>query len=265
MKPVYDDGRGIVLYHGDCLTVMPYLIERGVKVDAVICDPPYGSTSCSWDTVIPFVDMWRNIKALNKPKAATVLFGSQPFTSLLIASNIKDFKYEIVWDKVNRYTGAQMANERPMKRHENIAIFYGGQGVYNKQYRQGAAYYRPRNNPSGLGQHIHGDTAYRRIATTNDGNHNPCSILAIEADNKIEMGKHPTQKPVALMRYLIRTYTNPGDTILDFTCGSGTTLEAAKIEGRKCIGIERDTGKDGESLGYIDYAIQRLSQEVLPL
>lgn len=257
MKPVYEHA-GITLYRGDCLTVMPHLIEQGVNVDAVICDPPYGTTACGWDVVIPFDDMWRNIKALNKKHAPSVLFGSQPFTSLLVASNIKEFKYQWIWNKKLAGNGI-IANVQPLKIHEDVCVFGDGAINYNPQMTQGVGRYK-----GGI-KDKHGTFGGASSDVVWNDTYHPVSILEYSGAGMRNERRHPTQKPVALMRYLIRTYTNPGDTVLDFTCGSGTTLLAAKLEGRKCIGIERDTGKDGESLGYIDYTIQRLAQEVMPL
>lgn len=250
------DRDGIVLYQGDCLDVMPYLISQGVKVDAVICDPPYATTGLSWDCLIPFDDMWRNIKALNKPKAATVLFGSQPFTSLLIASNMKDFKYELIWDK-GRGREPQLANVRPMKAHENICIFCDGKTTYNPQKTK-----LDRADKRGINPVSGGKQGIIKSYTNQPREYHdrfPLSVMNYAQDDNI----HPTQKPLALMQYLIRTYTNPGDTILDFTSGSGTTLHAAKLEGRKCIGIERDLDDRGNCLGYCEYSVERLRQNCM--
>jgi site-specific DNA-methyltransferase (adenine-specific) len=180
-----------------------------------------------------------------------VLTASQPFTTALIASNLKEFRYCLVWDKVNRYTGALAANRMPMKRHEDIAIFYRAQPTYNKQFREGKPYSVKRTG--GHGAHVGDKDADKVRIGVNDGNHNPCTILPIKADVKTEMGLHPTQKPVALMEYLIRTYTNPGDVVLDNTMGSGTTGVAAINTGRRFIGIERDAA-------YFAIARKRIEQ-----
>lgn len=251
MKPVYEQPE-ITLYRGDCLGVMPYLIEQGVKIDAVICDPPYGTTACSWDVVIPFDAMWRNIKGLLKPSGACVLFGSEPFSSLLRVSNFEWFRYDWVWNK-SIAGNPLIAKHQPLKIHEIISVFSQDPHHYYPEMRKGVM----RKKGGG-----HSNLLNMNLTSSVSDNYFPTSILDF---SNAERGFHPTQKPVALMRYLIRTYTNPGDTVLDFTCGSGTTLEAAKLEGRKCIGIERDTGKDGDSLGYIDYTIQRLAQSVMDL
>ena len=225
-----------MLHLGDCLDVMQGIPDG--SVDMVMTDPPFGTTACKWDSVIPFEPMWAQLKRITKPNGAIVLMASQPFTSSLIMSNVAMFRYEWIWDKVNKYTGALNANKMPMKRHENIAVFYSKLPAYNKQFRSG----KPFNSKNNGGHGVH--TVYGKGAesrqTINTGNHNPCSVLQIKGDNKKEAGLHPTQKPVALMEYLIRTYTNPGETVLDFTMGSGTTGVAAANTGRRFIGIEMD-------------------------
>lgn len=224
------------LMKGDCLEMMK-LIPNG-SVDMVLCDLPYGTTACTWDAVIPFDHLWAEYRRVAKRNAAIVLTASQPFTSALISSNFKDFRYCWVWDKVNKYTGALNANRMPLKRHEDIAIFYRALPTYNKQYREGKAYRTTQN--TGHGSHTqHGNNGVSRVCES-DGKHNPCSVIEIPADNKKELGLHPTQKPVALMEYLIRTYTDEGEIVLDNTMGSGTTGVAAANTGRKFIGIERD-------------------------
>jgi len=226
----------VMLHLGDCLDVMQDIPDG--SVDMVCTDPPYGTTACKWDAVIPFEPMWEQLKRIVKPNGAIVLMASQPFTSALVMSNVAMFRYEIIWDKVNKYTGALNANRMPMKRHENIAVFYSKLPTYNKQFRSGMPFKAKNNNGHGV-HTVYGKGAESR-QTVNTGSHNPCSVLEIKGDNKKEPGLHPTQKPVALMEYLIRTYTNPGETVLDFTCGSGSTGVAAANTGRRFIGIEMD-------------------------
>lgn len=228
-------GNGTFL-QGDCLELMNDLPAG--SVDMVLCDLPYGTTACSWDSVIPFAELWEQYWRVCKPNAAVVLTSAQPFTTALNASAIDYFKYEIIWDKVNRYTGALQANRRPMRRHENISVFSKGQTTYNKQFREGKPYSVKRTGGHGA-YHGEADKDVTRVGV-NDGKHNPCSVLEIKADVKTEMGRHPTQKPVALFEYLIRTYTNPGETVLDNTAGSGTTAIAAENSHRKWICMERD-------------------------
>lgn len=223
------------LYHGDCLEVMAGLPDA--SVDMILCDLPYGTTACKWDTVIPFEPLWAQYRRIAKRNAAIVLTASQPFTTALIASNMRDFRYCWVWDKVNRYTGALLANRMPMKRHEDIAVFYRAPPPYNKQYREGKPYTRNRaGHTTGMGEFT--TKGIKRLDTVNDGRHNPCTVLQIKADEGRSL--HPTQKPVALMEYLIRTYTHEGEVVLDNCMGSGTTGVACANTGRRFIGIERD-------------------------
>jgi site-specific DNA-methyltransferase (adenine-specific) len=219
-----------IIHEGDCLAVMATLPD--CSVDAVICDPPYGTTACKWDSVIPFAPMWEQLKRVAKPRAAIVLFGSQPFTSALVMSNPGMFKYTWVWEK-NVPTGFLNAKKQPMRWHEDISVFYRQQPTYNPQYREGVGYHVKVNSTKSqnYGQQ-------RNITSINDGTHYfPRDILRF--DNHNGGGKdHPTQKPVTLMEYLIRTYTNEGDTVLDFTCGSGSTGVACVNTDRHFIGIE---------------------------
>ena len=187
-----------------------------------------------------------------KPNGAIVMTASQPFTSALVMSNVAMFRHEWVWDKVNKYTGALQANKRRMRRHEDIIVFsIKPLNVYNKQFREGEPY--SVKITGGHGE-FNGNADIDKVRKViNTGQHNPCSVLDIKADNKKEAGLHPTQKPVALMEYLIRTYTNEGETVLDFTMGSGTTGVACKNLGRKFIGIELDQG-------YFDIAVKRIGE-----
>jgi len=226
----------IQLIKGECIEQMK-LIPSG-SVDAIITDPPYGTTACKWDSVIPFEPMWQELNRIIKPNGAIVLFGSEPFSSALRMSNIKNYKYDFVWNKVNRFTGALNSSFMPMKSHENIIIFVNkGKPTFNKQLREGKPYISKQTKGQGDFTQ-YGNT--KGHTTINKGGRNPCSIINIKADNKKESGLHPTQKPVELMEYLIKTYTNEGETVLDFTMGSGTTGVAAKNLNRNFIGIELD-------------------------
>lgn len=220
---------------GDCLEKMKDI--EGGSIDMILVDPPYGTTKCRWDSIIDLELMWVNIKRIIVNRGVIVITTCQPFTSLVVMSNIKWFKYDIIWDKVNLYTNFLNSKHQPLRRHENLLVFCNGKTrVFNKQYRDGQIY--NTDKLSGFGD------AYgkqRPHSSSNDGkHHNPCSIVPIKADLKIEKGLHPTQKPVALMEYLIKTYTDEGETVLDFAMGSGTTGVACKNLNRQFIGIEKD-------------------------
>ena len=238
------------LMHGDGLEWMKEIPDG--SVDMVLADPPYGTTACKWDTVIDLPLMWEQLKRVIKPNGAIVMTASQPFTSALVMSNVAMFRHEWVWDKVNKYTGALQANKRRMRRHEDIIVFsIKPLNVYNKQFREGEPY--SVKITGGHGE-FNGNADIDKVRKViNTGQHNPCSVLDIKADNKKEAGLHPTQKPVALMEYLIRTYTDERDTVLDFTMGSGTTGVACKNLGRDFIGIELDQG-------YFDITVKRIGE-----
>jgi len=230
MKPYYDDGNGIVIYHGDCLKVMPELEN---DIDMVLADPPYGMTACSWDSIIPFEPMWKELKRLIKPNRAIVMTASQPFTTILISSNMEMFMYEWIWNK-KKAGNIFLAKYQPMKIHENVLVFADGRVKYNPQMILRNKIIRSKN--CGTGEAFGGDRKREDKIYTYTHKY-PTTI--IESSNASQKGKaHPTQKPIALMEYLIKTYTNEGDTVLDFAMGSGTTAAACQNIGRKCIGIE---------------------------
>ena len=222
----------IKLYHGDCLKRMAEL--EAESVDMVLADPPYGTTACAWDSVIPFEPMWEQLKRITKDNAAIVLFGSQPFTSALVMSNPKMFKYEWVWDK-KKGGNPLLSKVQPIKVTENIVVFSAGRTNYYPQMT-------PRDKPVRRGKNKGTKSAATNNAFTEDKEYTeyyPKNI--IEISNASQIGKlHPTQKPVALMEYLIKTYTNEGETVLDFTMGSGTTGVACVKTGRSFIGIEKE-------------------------
>ena len=234
----------IWLMKGDCLERMKE-IESG-SVDMVLADPPYGTTQCRWDSVIPLEPMWEQLKRIIKPNGAIVMTASQPFTTTLIASNMKMFKYCWVWEK-NRPTGSQHARNRPMSKHEDIVVFSAAPMGHASQLKDKRMIYNPQ-----------GVVATGRQRTVKakgfHGNHIgarpnqvgvkydvftgfPQTVLAFA---KEEDHLHPTQKPVALLEYMIKTYTNEGETVLDFTAGSGSTGVGCANTGRKFIGIELD-------------------------
>lgn len=240
------------IWNGDCLELMRNIPDG--SVDMILCDLPYGTTACKWDTIIPFGPLWEQYWRVTKPNAAIVLTASQPFTTALIYSQMDYFKYCWVWNKVNRFTGALHANKRPMKAHEDVCIFYKKQPVYNKQYIMKPKISGGRGKTD-FGEYVSGGPkrleASRTGSNGEDVYHNPISIINIKADVKPEMGLHPTQKPIALFEYLIKTYTNPSELILDNTSGSGTTAVAAHRTGRRSICIERDLGYYLGSCGRI--------------
>lgn len=228
----------IELYNGDCLEVMDRLIQDGVKVDAIITDPPYGTTACKWDSVIPFDAMWERLKLLRKDDTSVILFGSEPFSSALRMSNIKEYKYDWVWEK-HAPSNFATANKMPMKYHEIISVFFKKQPKYNKQMilRTGSGGQRVKYKHSRTSsEHI---TLNKNNVEYDENYKNPSSVLKFNGVYKNTI-LHPTQKPVDLLEYLIKTYTNEGDVVLDFTMGSGTTGVACVNTNRNFIGIELD-------------------------
>lgn len=218
----------IELWHGDCLDLMKNIPDG--SVDMILCDLPYGTTQNKWDSVIPLDQLWEQYWRIAKPNAAVVLTAQCPFDKALGASCLRYLKYEWIWEK-EMGTGHLNAKKQPMKFHENVLVFYREQCTYNPQFEQG----KPYSQKSGRGSSNYGGQI--QVVTENDGRRYPKSVQFFARDrDKV----HPTQKPVALMEYLIRTYTNPGDTVLDNCAGSGTTAIAALNSGRGYICIERD-------------------------
>lgn len=223
---------------GDCLERMAE-IEPG-SVDMVLADLPYGTTQNKWDSVIPFDQLWPALEGVTKPSAAIVLTASQPFTSLLVASRLPLFRHEWIWQK---NCGSNFANtvREPFKEHESVLVFSRGKWTYNKQMQARA--------PGGASRARHAFTKQLSAASANyrPGLTRPASAglaelrtpSSVQKINR-ETGHHPTQKPVALMEYLIRTYSHAGEVVLDCTMGSGTTGVGAMNMGRRFIGIERD-------------------------
>ena len=241
---------GLTIYHGDCLDILP-LLEAG-SVDMTMTDPPYGTTACEWDSIIPLEPMWEQLKRVIKSNGAIVLMASQPFTTTLIASNMKMFKYCWVWRK-ERGVGFQVAKYCPMSETEDCVVFCNGKrkmATYNPQMikldePKKESFASSKSDSSPLANVNNGS----RIAT----HRHPKNVIEIKRDpSRI----HPTQKPVALMEYMIRTYTNEGEAVLDFCLGSGTTLRACKDLGRRGVGIELEER-------YCEIAARRLEQGVL--
>lgn len=250
----------IDLRQGDCLAEMDKLIEHGVKVDMILTDPPYGTTACKWDSVIPLEPMWERINKLIKPNGAIVLFGSEPFSSALRMSNIKNYKYDWVWRKT-KVSGFTNAKNKPLNTYENIVVFSDGVTANTKNTHKKMKYYPQGlvvankkmsntkrdesstvgNRPSRQGSYIQEFSGYPKNIIKEKSEHNTV---------------HPTQKPVALMEYLIKTYTNENETVLDFTMGSGTTGVACVNTNRNFIGIELDEK-------YFEIAKKRIEEEQL--
>ena len=229
----------IKLYNGDCIAVMKQLISEGVKVDCIITDLPYGTTPCPWDVIIPFEDMWGCINKIIKPNGAVVLFGQEPFSSLLRVSNIKNYKYDWIWKK-ERLTNVFQVKRRPGKVVENISVFYKKQPTYNPQKTKYEGLLRSNKIGDNAGFSITqtGSGGLKPTEYIDDGTRYPLQIIECNRDSMYDTKFHPTQKPVSLLEYLIKTYTNEGETVLDFTMGSGSTGVACKNLNRNFIGIE---------------------------
>jgi len=224
------------------------LIPSG-SIDAIITDPPYGTTQCKWDSVIPFKPMWEQLSRIIKPNGAILLFGSEPFSSALRMSNIKNYKYDWVWEK-SKATNFLNAKKQPLRAKENILVFYKKQPTYNPQMTKGKSYNK------GIRKKQTKDDVYGSFNQTevkSEGNRYPRDVLYFKTAETEGKTFHKTQKPVKLMEYLIKTYTNENETVLDFTMGSGTTGVACKNLGRDFIGIEMDDK-------YFDIAKKRIEK-----
>lgn len=226
----------------DCLIGMQE-IPSG-SVDLVICDLPYGTTANKWDSIIPLDKLWAQYKRIIKRGAPIVLFAQQPFTTILAASNIEWLKYEWIWEKENG-SNFLMAKYCPLKIHENILVFYESKPTYNPQMRQGFEPYKHRDK----GSNANYGKIKGGVLSKSNGERFPVDIIAYNRDSE---SWHPTQKPLALIKYLILTYSNPGDTVLDNCMGSGTTAVAAIRTGRNWIGYEMNTEFYNRALKRID-------------
>ncbi len=222
------------LYHGDCLEILSYVEDN--SVDLVLCDLPFGTTNCKWDSVIDLGKLWNHYAFITKPNAAILLFAQVPFNIILGQSNLKDLRYEWIWEKTTA-TGHLNANRMPMKAHENIMVFYNSLPTYNPQKTTG---HTPVNSYT---KHQDDGEIYGKTQTGVSGGGSteryPRDVLVFPTD-KQKSALHPTQKPVKLLEYLIKTYSNEGDIVLDNTMGSGSTGVAAANTGRQFIGIEQD-------------------------
>ena len=232
----------IDLRQGDCLELMKNIPDK--SIDMILCDLPYGTTTCKWDVIISFEPLWEQYNRIIKDNGAIVLFGKQPFTTDLIMSNRKLFKYELIWEK-DKPTNFALANKQPMCYHENILVFYKKQPIYNKQLikREGSGSSRCEYGVNHKNRTIHG-TNKKYTSKKEKDNYdkefkNPKSILYYDTGRRQDL-YHPTQKPVALLEYLIKTYTNESETVLDNCMGSGSTGVACKKLNRNFIGIELD-------------------------
>lgn len=223
----------VTLMQGDCLEKLKELPDA--SVDLVLTDPPYGTTQCKWDTVVSFDEMWSQVNRVCKKRAAQLMFGQMPFSAALCMSNPKNFRYEWIWEKPNA-TGFLNANRMPMKAHEQILVFYGALPTFNPQFAIGKKY----SVSNGRKSSVYGD--YHTVKTQNSGKRFPKDVLRVHRAACTGKRYHPTQKPVELLRYMIRTYSDPGCVVLDCFMGSGSTGVACIQEGRDFIGIEKDPG-----------------------
>ena len=236
------------IYNMDCLEGMKYIDDK--SIDMILCDLPYGTTKCKWDIVIPFEPLWEQYERIIKDNSAIVLFGSQPFTSALVMSNLKLFKYEWIWQKTLA-TNFMLVKKQPAKKHENILVFYKKQPTYNPQMEIGKPYKdKPRKRTVG----IHGNAETIKKAINNEGTRYPSSVQLFSNGNNGNV--HPTQKPVELCEYLIKTYTSENELVLDNCIGSGTTAIACINTNRNYIGFELDNT-------YYEIAKNRINKHII--
>lgn len=232
------------LWHGDCLTLMKDIDTN--SVDMLLVDLPYGTTQCKWDSIISLKDLWIEYNRIIKDNGAMLFHCAQPFTSNLIMSNVKNFKYEWVWEK-SKASNYLNAKKQPLRAHESIAVFYRKPPTYNPQMTQGEAY---NKGTAKRETEVYG--SQRAVEVKSDGERYPRTVqyfVTAEKEGKL----HPTQKPIALTEYFVKTFSNPGDVILDNTMGSGTTGVACVNLDREFIGIEKDKE-------YFDIAVERISE-----
>ena len=239
------------IHQGDCLELMPLIPDK--SIDMILCDLPYGTTACKWDHVIPFEPLWKEYKRLIKNRSAIVLTASQPFTSTLVMSNPGMFKYSWVWDKI-RGVGHLNAKKRPMMSTEDVCVFYSNPCTYNPQMRSRDMPRKSRNHAT---QEVYGTSRETFEGDTLE-NRYPINLITFSKSAQDDFTLHPTQKPVALFEYLIKTYTNEGDLVLDNCIGSGTTAIACINTNRHFIGIEKEQK-------YVDIANKRIKEMPVPL
>ena len=242
------------VFEGDCLEIMKQLPDK--SIDMVLCDLPYGTTQDKWDSVIPLGELWQQYRRIVKDDGAIVLTSQGMFTAELMVSNPKMFRYKWIWEK-SKSTNFLNAKKQPLRKHEDVCVFYRRQPVYHPQMIDGEPYDKGirKNQMSGS----YGD--FQPVHVHSDGKRYPTDIIYFKTAESEGKVFHPTQKPVELGRYFVRTYTNPGDIVLDNTSGSGSFLVAALLEGRNFIGIEKNENvalfKKGD-INYITVTKQRL-------
>lgn len=258
-----------VLIFGEALEVMAKAPDN--HFDACICDPPYGTTRCKWDSIIPLDKMWEQLKRIVKPNGAIVLNAAQPFTSALVMSNTKMFKYDLVWDK-KKPTGMFNARRQPLRRKEDVIVFYKKQCTYNPQKIKNPKGVEKRSlysyNRDNIGGETTGSVKQGGVSTDYEPDKLlPTNVLVFSKPNR---PIHPTQKPISLMEYLIKTYTNKGGRVLDFSMGSGTTILACQNLNRLGVGIDNGhcekkkvvNGHDINGLSWVDIAKLRLEGKI---
>lgn len=243
------------LYNNNCFNVFNKLKDN--SIDMVCVDPPYGTTLNDWDNVLDFTKMWSQLNRIVKSKGNILIFGSQPFSSFVITSNIKQFRYELIWNK-NKCGSPGLAKIRPQKVHENIMIFsQDGPGIYNPIMEKGNPYERISKNSEGYGSgrntHKYGFGDKKSMGQKNIGTRYPKSILHASRNFSAQQTVHPTQKPTNLLNWLIMTYSNPNDVVIDFTMGSGSCGVSCKLTGRNFIGIELEKE-------YYDISVKRIDE-----
>lgn len=247
------------IYNDDCLNVFQHIPDA--SIDMVCVDPPYGTTSIHWDKILDFNNMWVELERVCKPMANILIFGSQPFSSLVIVSKLDWFRYELIWNK-NKCGSPGLAKHRPLKVHENIMVFNRKSGgIYNPIMEEGDPYYRESKDKvkgygSGKNTHGYGFGNKPTFKLENHGTRYPKSILYAKRNFSAQQTVHPTQKPTNLLNWLIMTYSNPGDTVLDFCMGSGSCGVSAKETGRSFIGIEKEKEYFDIAKSRIDFAVE---------
>lgn len=234
------------VYQADCLEKMKEIPSK--SIDMILCDLPYGTTQNKWDSVIPLDLLWKEYNRVIKDNGAIVLTSNGIFTAQLMLSNQKNFKYKLIWEK-SKATNFLNAKKQPLRKYEEICVFYKKQPTYNPQMTKGEPYNKGMRKDQLTGSYGN----FQSVVVESDGQRYPNDVLYFKTAESEGKVYHPTQKPVELGRYLIRTYTNPGDIVLDNTCGSGSFLVAALLEGRNFIGIEKNDKSIRFKDDFIDY------------